>query len=92
MTYKSELDPKRITLSMRDDIEALSSTADIIDVLVSEAEHALHKLQEHVEQHTTIKLDDWRIIKTFLRLASTQAEIVKNTSDEFYGSRMEAQA
>jgi len=89
MTYEDDVDPQRITRVMRDNVEALSSTADMIDVLVAEAERIVHDLQKHIESVTTIQVDDWRTIKAFLRLAAAQADIVKDTSDAFHNSKLE---
>jgi hypothetical protein len=84
MTYDDEVDPQRITKGMRNDVEALSSTADMIDVLLEEAETQLHDLQSHIESRGAGLLGDWRVITTFLRLASAQNEIVKATCDRFH--------
>jgi len=89
MNFDDEVDPNRITNGMRNEVEALSSAADMIDVLVSEAERYVNQL-EKLYEHFTIPYDDWRIVKTFLRLATAQAEIVKATSDRFYTHRAEA--
>lgn len=83
MTFEVDIDPQRITRAMRANVEALSSTADMISVLVEEAERQAHDLQQHVESQTTVHVDDWRVIKTFLRLAASQADIVKETCDLF---------
>lgn len=83
MTYEDDVDPQRITRAMRNDVEALSSTADMIDVLLEEAERQLHDLQAHIESRSNIVLGDWRTITTFLRLAVAQNEIVKVTADKF---------
>lgn len=88
MAYEDEVDPNRITNRMRDELEALSSAADMIDVLVSEAERHVRQL-EKLYEHFTVPYDDWRIIRTFLRLANAQAEIVKETSDRFRKQRIE---
>jgi uncharacterized protein HemX len=88
MTYQEDVDPQRITRAMRNNVEALSSTADMIDVLVEEAERQIHLLQQHVETYSKVNVGDWRIIKTFLRLAAAQAEIVKNTADDFREYKM----
>jgi hypothetical protein len=90
MTNDEDLDPQRITRAMRADVEALTSTADMLDVLLGEAERSVHHLQHHVEKHTTVCLDDWRIVKTFLRLATAQCDLVKDTIQRFEEFSFEA--
>lgn len=91
MNYHDEIDPQRITRAMRDRVEALASTADMIDVLAEIAAESARTMQQAAASgHKTSDLGEWRTIETMLRLASAQADIIKEVSEQFAEHRVAA--
>ncbi len=91
MSYDDKIDDQRITNRMREEVESLVSTAEMIDVL----SHILYRevatmkrLDEEKSRFGT--LGEWHEILTLLSLTIQQAEIVKNVGESFSRMRMAA--
>jgi len=80
---RNQIDEQRITREMRDDLEALGSAADMIEVLCEATDEQARSIERYIEQHGGLKLGDWRCIYTFLVLAGQQASLIKNTLERF---------
>lgn len=92
MEYEKEIDPIRITRGLRDRVEALASTVDMIEVLIEVAEQEVRKLQDHYEANSQYRYGDWRTIYTMLRLAAQQNDIVKDVIELFSKEDVRARA
>lgn len=85
MNHDDKIDSQRITVGMRDRVEAISWDADQINVLLEVAHDQVFTLKKFLEDTQSIAapMHEWRVIFALINLSQRELERIKGVSEDF---------